>query len=443
MEQLLAVAKTALAKETEPPSLPHVAALDRVAHNSHSSAPARDDIASRTMGSSPSSTFADLKVGLMRHPIKTVPHAVTEQLTSFKQTKYMTGVLSDATQDQIRFVAFGDRACKFIAEKFVVGRSVSINGFKVTRANTTMASSKGTLELQLNGFNVDRATATVHDDAIATPTIITKFSELPPHVGKHVTIACTILKNHVATGPPVEGRLHHPIHAEATVSVTLEVQDNDAGVAIVQLRSQSVKSFNASLSGPPNELCGRASDVRVFSNMLVSKIGGLSLQSSMMTSVKPVPTDVELEHPLPPPTFYHTTPAMYVPMSVADVSSLLTVNNALKEDNAIQFYVVSACIAASRASLSGPRMTPSLGIKLEDDSDDLWANSYNEVALEALGLSLEAFTKKLEAHTLRGTLNERFPNTVLARLRLRKKTYNTHASSPKYNVLIETLVAQD
>ena len=355
----------------------------------------------------------------------------------------MTGVSSDETQDQIRFVAFGDRACKFIGEKFVVGRSVSINGFKVTRANKTTVNSKGILELQLNGFNVDRATATVHDDAIVTPTIITKFSELPPHVGKHVTIACTILKNHTANELPVDSRLHHPIHAEANVSVTLEVQDNDAGVAVVQLRSQSVKTFNASLSGLPSAMCGRASDIRVFSNMLVSTLGGLSLQSSMMTCVKPVPTDVELEHPLPPPTFYHTTPAMYVPMSVADVSSLLTVNNALREDNAIEFYVVSACIAASRPSKSGPRMTPSLGIKLEDDSDDLWANSYNEVALEALGLSLEAFTTKLEAQTLRDTLNERFPNTVLARLRLRKKTYNTHASSPKYNILIEALIARD
>ena len=379
-------------------------------------------------------TFEDLKIGLMRKAIKVTPVAVTTKLISAKNAMYMQGVLSDSDKSEVRFVGFGDKACDFVATNFHVGRAVTINGLKTTRASRVVSGQK--YELQLNAFNVGNAIAVVHDDAIVAPTVISDFSNLKMLVGKHVTIACTVRKVYLADAP-TDPQMHHPFVANEPDTITVEVQDSEAHVLVLLMKSQAAKAFKRSCSTPLQSIGGLSTDRKVFSNMLVCSLGGLSLQSSMVTTIEGPADSLGSFEPLPEPLTFLTSLAMYRPVQDVPVTSLLTVRNAVLDD-VENFYVISGCVSACNPSKSGPRKNPSLGVKLEDDSADLWVNSYSETALHIMGMTLEAFNAGLEAGSVRNSFNERFPNTVLARLRLRRRTVVPTANM---SIMVESIVA--
>ena len=103
--------------------------------------------------------------------------------------------------------------------------------------------------------------------------------------------------------------------------------------------------------------------------MLVCSLGGLSLQSSMVTTIEGPADSLGSFEPLPEPLTFLTSLAMYRPVQDVPVTSLLTVRNAVLDD-VENFYVISGCVSACNPSKSGPRKNPSLGVKLEDDSAD-------------------------------------------------------------------------
>lgn len=349
-----------------------------------------------------------------------------ESSISAKGHHFRQMLISDSDSHTRRLLALGKAACAAL-DTVLRGMVVRFEKLKATRGRST--SKVPDVEFHITDANVKVFTLTVLSDNSTPPA----FQDL---LGLLAVEDSTIVNVKVV------------VHSVQANDSTLKILCYDKASSILVTFTGSVKArmlrFLSSALSLPQHLNLTAPSATalgypvVLHNLQVSVMGGRHLRATGLTLFEAWAGETEL-----PSTMADrfldvndhnklqelTLAAMHAPMqpkpehlaidpqalvaSRTRPSTLLDVNNSLPLDNASgpDYFIV--CAGLSSVNIGKTRQGGvSIGLKLEDNTHSMWANSYGDSLAASLGLDVGRFNVLAHSGELRTHIEAMFPGSI-------------------------------
>ena len=340
-------------------------------------------------------------------------------VVSTKGFSYLQMNAEDINKAHRRIVALGKTACALLSP-LREGMTVKFTNVKATRAR-----SGGAVEFHVTDSNVAKVTATVLCE-VKRKTHFTPLKDLPVcDANAIINVELTVWKQ-ITDGPVLKLLCFDEDHS---VLIALTGQPRDNMMTTINTCSNSFNlddnpHVRPSPTYPPDAvgLVGRdtlflGSNIS-FANVTVSHVGLNHLRSTPLTIIDVITKNNGLHQDTPCATktsttsFPMTTCAMHIPMTAANSSKLLEVQNSLHDPHAMDYFIVHASLAS--VSVGKTRSGDiSTGFKLEDSSCSLWANCYGDKIAPYLQIDVRQFNSMNHTGKLRSHIETLFAGSPL------------------------------
>ena len=358
--------------------------------------------------------------GLLPHLTVEV-HAQGGHVVSSKGYSFLQMNVLDRNSKQRRLVGLGKDACTLLAP-LDCGMTVLLTNLKTTRGR-----SGGQLEFHVTDSNVKKVTVTKLAE-VKRQTAYTSLDEIhrkgDPGVIIQVKLTAWQLLN---DGPAMKLLCFDDQHSILLVltgpsrdrMTTILEQYNDRDLADAE-RAEEHQPLHASsprLHAPGSQphTTLNIGHLISFKNVAVSHVGMHHLRTTALTIIDVCTSDAPCQmQPIAAivdqTSFPMTTAAMYLPLSAVNAAPLLEVYNSLNDRNALDYFIVHASLASVNVGKTRSGDV-SIGFKLEDSTQTMWANCYGDKISRFLRLDVGRFNSMAHQGSLRTHIEQLFEGT--------------------------------
>lgn len=345
-------------------------------------------------------------------------HAQGGHVVSSKGYSFLQMNVLDRNSKQRRLVGLGKDACNLLAP-LDCGMTVLLTNLKTTRAR-----SGKQIEFHVTDSNVKKVTVAKLAE-VKRQTAYTSLDEIhrrsDPGVIIQVKLTAWQLLN---DGPAMKLLCFDDQHSILLVltgpsrdrMTSILEQHNDRDLADAE-RAEEHPALHASsprLHAPGSQphTTLNIGHLVSFKNVAVSHVGMHHLRTTALTIIdvctsgapcqmQPIAAIVDQT------SFPMTTAAMYLPLSAVNAAPLLEVYNSLNDRNAHDYFIVHASLASVNVGKTRSGDV-SIGFKLEDSTQTMWANCYGDKISRFLRLDVGRFNSMAHQGSLRTHIEQLF-----------------------------------
>jgi len=353
-------------------------------------------------------------------------HAQGGHVVSSKGYSFLQMNVLDRHSKQRRLVGLGKDACTLLAP-LDCGMTVLLTNLKTTRAR-----SGGQLEFHVTDSNVKKVTVAKLAE-VKRQTVYTSLDEVLNNVlrkndaGVIIQVKLTAWQL-LQDGPVMQILCFDDQHS---ILLVLTGPSRDRMTSILEQHTDKVLSDaeraeeQASLDASSPRLHAPGSNrprnlnlghLISFKNVAVSHVGMHHLRTTALTIIDVCTSDPPCpKQPIATiadrTSFPMTTAAMYIPLSAVNAAPLLEVYNSINDKHGLDFFIVHASLASVNVGKTRSGDV-SIGFKLEDSTQTMWANCYGDKISRFLRLDVGQFNSMAHKGSLRTHIEQLFEGTL-------------------------------
>ena len=353
-------------------------------------------------------------------------HAQGGHVVSSKGYSFLQMNVLDRHSKQRRLVGLGKDACTLLAP-LDCGMTVLLTNLKTTRAR-----SGGQLEFHVTDSNVKKVTVAKLAE-IKRQTVYTSLEEVHHNVLRKNDAGVVIQVKLTAwqllqDGPVMQILCFDNQHS---ILLVLTGPSRDRMTSIIEQhtdkvlsdaeRAEEQPSLDASsprlhAPGSKRHRSLNLGHLVSFKNVAVSHVGMHHLRTTALTIIEICTSDPPCpKQPIAAivdqTSFPMTTAAMYIPLSAVNAAPLLEVYNSINDKHALDFFIVHAGLASVNVGKTRSGDV-SIGFKLEDSTQTMWANCYGDKISRFLRLDVGQFNSMAHQGSLRTHIEQLFEGTL-------------------------------